>query len=86
MVIGPRVRLLPEECSAGVSPTNEAMLAPVKRVQSPISTARANPVRVLIPRRQPSLVTVGVNGEAAAIASIAASSRSRRALTATTAW
>ena len=34
-MIGPRVRLLPEEYSAGVSPTNAAMLAPVKRVQSP---------------------------------------------------
>ena len=60
------------------------MVLPVKRVQSPISTASANPVKVLIPRKQPSRRTVGVNSEPAAICSIAASSRSRRTLTAST--
>jgi hypothetical protein len=41
--IGLSAPLLPEECSAGVSPTKEPMLALVNRVRSPISTARANP-------------------------------------------
>jgi hypothetical protein len=55
------------------------MLLPVNRCQSPISTASANPVNVLIPRRQPSRCTIGVNSLSAAISAIAASSRSRRA-------
>ena len=69
----------------GTSPTKEPMVLPVNRCQSPISTASANPVRVPIPRRQPSRRTSGVNSESAAISSIAASSRSRRALTLSTA-
>ena len=42
-----------------MSPTKAPMLAPLNRVQSPISTANANPVRVEIPRRQPSRRTIG---------------------------
>ncbi len=41
--------LLPEEYSVGVRPTNAPMVLPVNRCQSPISTASANPVRVLTP-------------------------------------
>ena len=68
----------------GISPTKEPMVLPVNRVQSPISTASANPVRVEIPRRQPSRRTTGVNSLSAAISAIAASRRSRRAVTAIT--
>jgi hypothetical protein len=35
------------------------MVPPVNRCQSPISTASANPVTVLIPRRQPRRRTTG---------------------------
>ena len=55
------------------------MLAPVRRCQSPISTARANPVSVEIPRRHPNRVVTSVNSEFAAIAVISRSSRSLRA-------
>ena len=44
LVIEPCTRDEPEECSDGTSPTNEAMLFPLKRCQSPISTASPNPV------------------------------------------
>lgn len=57
----------------------------MNRSQPPISTARANPVSVPIPRRQHSLATTGDHGEPAAIAPIARSSRVRRASAATTA-
>ena len=67
-----------------MSPTKAPMLAPLNRVQSPISTASANPVSVEIPRRQPSRRMIGVNSLSAAISAISASSRSRRALVATT--
>ena len=60
-------------------------MVPVNRCQSPISTARANAVSVETPRRQPSRRTTGVNSLSAAIAAIAASSRSRRAVTVSTA-
>ena len=69
----------------GTSPTNEPMVLPVNRCQSPISTASASPVRSPTPRRHPSRRTSGVNSLSAAIAAIAASSRSRRALTVSTA-
>ena len=55
----------------GTRPTKEPMVLPVNRCQSPISTASANPVRVLTPRRQPSRCTIGVNSLSAAIAAIA---------------
>ena len=45
----------------GTRPTKEPMVLPVNRCQSPISTASANPVSVLTPRRQPSRRTSGVN-------------------------
>ena len=48
------------------------------RVQSPISTARANPVSVETPRRQQSRSTTGVNSLPAAMSAIPRSSRSRR--------
>jgi len=67
VVIGPCTREMPEECSLGTSPTKEPMVLPVKRRQSPISTARANPVRVLTARRHPSRCTLSVNSESAAI-------------------
>ena len=60
------------------------MLAPLNLVQSPISTANANPVSVEIPHRQPSRRTIGVNSLFAAISAISASNRSRRAAAATT--
>jgi hypothetical protein len=60
------------------------MLLLVNRCQSPISTASANPVSVAIPRRQPSRCVTGVNSLSAAITVIALSSRSRRAVTAST--
>ena len=69
----------------GTRPTKEPMELPVNRCQSPISTANANPVRVPIPRRQPSLRTSGVNSQSAAICSITVSSRRRRARVAMTA-
>ena len=59
-------------------------MLPVNRCQSPTSTASANPVSVPTPRRQPSRRTTGVNSLSAAISAIAASSRSRRALVAST--
>lgn len=48
-------------------PTKDPMVLPVNRCQSPTSTASANPVRVLTPRRQPRRRTTGVNSESAAI-------------------
>ena len=54
LVIGPSERDCPDEFSDGTSPTNEPIEFPVNLAQSPISTARPNPVRVEIPRRQPS--------------------------------
>ena len=60
------------------------MVLPVNRVQSPISTASANPVNVAMPRRHPNLQTTAVNSESAAIAVIAPSRASRRALVART--
>jgi hypothetical protein len=54
LVIGPCDREVPEECSEGTRPTNEPIELPVNRCQSPTSTARANPVRVLTPRRHPT--------------------------------
>jgi hypothetical protein len=81
LVIEPWTREDPEEYSLGTRPMKEPMVLPVNRCQSPISTASANPVRVLTPRRQPSLCTGSVNSESAAISPIAVSSRSRRALT-----
>ena len=56
------------------------MLRPVSRFQSPISTASPNAVNVDTPRRQPSRCTTSVNSESEAISRIAASSRSRRAM------
>src|SRR5699024_9173895 len=62
----------PEEYSLGTSPTKAPMVLPVNRLQSPISTANASPVRSLMPRRQPRRRTNGVNSESAAIAAVAA--------------
>ena len=59
-------------------------MRPVNRCQSPISTASPNAVNVATPRRQPSRVTTGVYALSAAISVIAASSRSRRAMVAST--
>ena len=56
-------------------------MAPVNRPQSPISTANANPVSVLTPRKHPSRCTIGVHSTQRPWPSIAASRRSRRALT-----
>ena len=47
----------------GTRPTKEPIELPVNRCHSPISTARANPVKVAMPRRQPSRRTTGVNSE-----------------------
>ena len=69
----------------GTSPMKEPMVLPVSRSQSPTSTANANPVRVPIPRRQPSRWTIGENSQSAAIWAIAASRRSRLDLTLSTA-
>jgi hypothetical protein len=55
------------------------MLLPSNRVQSPISTASANPVNVEIPLKQPSRCTIDVQDESAANSSIRVPSRSRRA-------
>jgi len=79
LVIEPTDRLPPEECSDGVKPRNEPMLLPVNRCQSPISTARPNPVNVQTPRRQPSLATTGDHAGSAAMVRIALSNQSRRA-------
>ena len=57
------------------------MLRPVSRSAGqpvPVSTASPNAVKVETPRRQPNLVTTGVNSRSAASSSIAASSRARR--------
>lgn len=55
----------------GVNP----MLAPVRRSQSPTSTANPKAVNVETPRRQPKRYTTGVSSLSAAIAT---SRRSRR--------
>ena len=60
------------------------MLAPVKRCQSPISTASAKPVNVEMPRRQARRRASAVNSLSPAIAVIFSSSRSRRALASST--
>lgn len=57
----------------------------VNRFQSPSSTASASAVRLVTPRRQPSRRTIGVNSLSAAMTAIASPSRSRRALTVSTA-
>ena len=79
MVIGPWLREVPEECSEGSSPTKAPMVAPVNRCQSPISTARANPVSVEMPRRQANRRVTAVIALSAASRSIASSSLARRA-------
>jgi hypothetical protein len=56
----------------------------VNLCQSPSSTANAKPVNVAIPRRQPNRRTNGANSLSAAIASISASNRSRRAVVVST--
>jgi hypothetical protein len=61
------------------------IVAPVNRCQSPISTASPNPVSTPTPRRQPSRATTGAQGGVAANSPMAASRRSRRAWTASTA-
>lgn len=81
LAIGPWDLDCPEECSLGVNPTNEPIVFPVNRPQSPISTARAKPVRVEIPRRHPSRCTTGVNSLSAAIPAISVSNRARRSVT-----
>src|SRR5665647_2456819 len=74
LVIEPCTREAPEEYSVGTRPTNEPMVLPVNRCQSPISMARANDVNVDTPRRQLNRRTTGVNSLSAAIAVIAADS------------
>ena len=59
LVIAPCARDEPDEYSEGTNPTNEPIVLPVNRFQSPISTANANPVKVLTPRRQDTLRTIG---------------------------
>lgn len=76
----PWIRDCPEEHSDGARPTKEPMVLPVKRFQSLIFTANANPVSAETLRRQPSRLTVEVNEESAAIFSMMLSSRSRRAM------
>ena len=66
LVIPPCMRDCPEEYSDGTRPTKEPLVLPVKRFQSPISTANANPVSAETPRRQPSRLTIGVKDEEAA--------------------
>ena len=61
------------------------MLAPVNRSQSPISTARANPVKVAMPRRHASRRITAVNSLSSASAVIFSSSRARRAVASATA-
>ncbi len=85
LVIDPWARDWPEEYSLGTSPMKDPMVLPVNRSQSPTSTANASPVRVPIPRRQPSRRTTGVNSQSAAMRVIASSRRSRRAFTLSTA-
>jgi hypothetical protein len=60
-------------------------VAPVKRCQSPISTASPNPVSTPTPSRQPSRPTTGAQVGVAASSPMATSRRSRRAWTASTA-
>ena len=61
------------------------MLAPVNRSQPPISTAKANPVSVAMPRRHASRRITGVNSLPSASAVIFSSSRVRRAVARATA-
>ena len=63
--------------------TKEAMLLPVKRCQSPISTASPNAVSVDTPRRHAERWTTAVSSLAVARAVIAISRRSRQAVIAT---
>src|SRR5665647_2563910 len=74
LVIEPCTREAPEEYSVGTRPTNEPMVLPVNRCQSPISMARANDVNVDTPRRQLNRRTTGVNSRPAAITAMAADS------------
>ena len=78
LVIEPTERLPTLECPDGVNPRNEPMLLPVNRCQSPISTARPNPVNVATPRKHPNRATIGAQVGSAAMARIAVSKRSRR--------
>jgi hypothetical protein len=79
LVIEPTDRLPPLKCSDGVKPRNEPMLLPVNRCQSPISTARPNPVSVAPPRQQPNRATTGAPGRLRRHGQDALSNRSRRA-------
>jgi len=54
LVIEPWTREAPEKYSDGTRPTKEPMVLPVNLVQSPISTASANPVNVETPLRAPN--------------------------------
>jgi hypothetical protein len=73
-----RERVAPEEFSVGTNPRYAPIERPLRRCQSPISTANPNAINVEIPRRHPNRVTTGVNTESAAISTIASSRRSRR--------
>lgn len=70
---------LPGGVLRGHQADDEPMVLPVKRCQSPICTASANPVRLLTPLRHPRRRTPRVNSLLAAIVEIASSSRSRLA-------
>ena len=83
MVIDPWERDCPEEDSVGTKPRYAPILEPVRRSQSLTSTANPNAVSVAIPRRHPKGWTTGVYSLSAAIASIALSRRSLRALVVT---
>ena len=77
--------LLAPECSEGsVRSGRRCRCRRIGPHPSPISTASANPPRVEIPRRYPSLCAIRVPPESAASCSIRASSRSRRAEVAST--
>lgn len=77
--------LLAPECSEGsVRGGRGCRCGRIGPHPSPISTASANPARVEIPRRYPSLCAIRVHPESAASCSIRASSRSRRAEVAST--
>jgi hypothetical protein len=51
----------------GTNPRYAPIERPLRRCQSPISTANPNAVNVETPRRHPSWVTTGVNTQSAAI-------------------
>jgi hypothetical protein len=66
LVIEPWERRPPLDCSLGTKPSQAPMVAPVKRCQSPISTASPNPVSTLTPRQLTSEAPASIRSRGSA--------------------